>query len=71
MGVSSKQGLSKKATFNIKDEDRDFWTGKGIEIKLPDKKLVDAVKEVHENGGPTGSLGCSTTESSRKSWSAS
>jgi hypothetical protein len=37
MGVSSKQGLSKTATFNIKDEERDFWTGKGIEIKLPEK----------------------------------
>ncbi|MFC1582785.1 hypothetical protein ACFL4W_04530, partial [Planctomycetota bacterium] len=26
MGVSSKQGLSKTATFNITDKERDFWT---------------------------------------------
>ena len=34
-----------------------FYVSRPSRTKLPDKELVEAVKEVHENGGQTGSLG--------------
>ncbi|NIA07081.1 MAG: phenylalanine--tRNA ligase subunit alpha, partial [Actinobacteria bacterium] len=34
-----------------------FYLARPGEVELPDKDLVDQVKEVHENGGETGSVG--------------
>ncbi len=52
MGVSSKQGLSKTATFNIKDDERDFWVDHDIDIELPqeetpqDKAINAEIKKI-------------------------